>query len=464
MLLTEVDGQDAVLLGVAGGGAGQPAGAAVNRHLISAADLSRDDALLVLDTADELARMSDRPIKKLPTLRGRTVVNLFFEDSTRTRISFEAAAKRLSADVINFSAKGSSVAKGESLKDTALTLEAMGADAVVIRHNASGAPHRLAELGARQRDQRRGRSPRAPHPGAAGRLHHPPPARPQQRLRARPRRRPGAGRGAGRAAGHDRRRRPAQPGGPVQRPAAAHARRGGARWSRRPPCCPVAVDAWPCSVGYDLDAALPKSDVVMMLRVQQERMNAAFFPSVREYSRRYGLDAARMAQLPEHAIVMHPGPMNRGVEIAAEVADSPRSTIVEQVANGVSVRMAVLYLLLGGAEAPNETPASIRLGRDAAGAEPQRLLARLRHDPASAVSRRRGPASRSVIWRASGTTMRSALERGHEMSGGGWLIRGRGRSAVTRPTSVSVTGWWQAWAPARPRRPGRAPRCWTPRA
>ena len=150
----------------------------MNRHLISAADLSRDDALLILDTADELARMADRPIKKLPTLRGRTVVNLFFEDSTRTRISFEAAAKRLSADVINFSAKGSSVAKGESLKDTALTLEAMGADAVVIRHSASGAPHRLAGWVRGTRGQRRRRRARAPHPGPAGRVHHPAQVRP----------------------------------------------------------------------------------------------------------------------------------------------------------------------------------------------------------------------------------------------------------------------------------------------
>ena len=147
----------------------------MNRHLIAAADLSRDEALLILDTAEELARVSDRPIKKLPTLRGRTVVNLFFEDSTRTRISFEAAAKRLSADVINFSAKGSSVAKGESLKDTALTLEAMGADAVVIRHMAAGAPHRLAGLDPGPRGQRRRRHARAPDPGPAGRLHHPPP-------------------------------------------------------------------------------------------------------------------------------------------------------------------------------------------------------------------------------------------------------------------------------------------------
>ena len=153
----------------------------MKRHLISAADLTRDDAVLILDTAEEMARVADRPIKKLPTLRGRTVVNLFFEDSTRTRISFEAAAKRLSADVINFSAKGSCVSKGESLKDTALTLEAMGADAVVIRHGASGAPYRLATSGwidARRR-QRRRRHPRAPHPGPARRLHHaPPPRRP----------------------------------------------------------------------------------------------------------------------------------------------------------------------------------------------------------------------------------------------------------------------------------------------
>ena len=245
----------------------------MNRHLISAGDLTRDDALLILDTADELAQLADRPIKKLPTLRGRTVVNLFFEDSTRTRISFEAAAKRLSADVINFSAKGSSVAKGESLKDTALTLEAMGADAVVIRHSASGAPHRLAGWVRGSVVNAGDGSARAPHPGPAGRVHHAPPPGPPRR-----------------AAGHDRRRRAAQPGGPVQRAAAAARSARRSRWSRRPPCCPVAVGAWPCSVSYDLDAALPKSDVVMMLRVQQERMNAAYFPSVREYSRRYGLD------------------------------------------------------------------------------------------------------------------------------------------------------------------------------
>jgi aspartate carbamoyltransferase catalytic subunit len=319
----------------------------VNRHLISAAELTRDDALLILDTADELARMSDRPIKKLPTLRGRTVVNLFFEDSTRTRISFEAAAKRLSADVINFSAKGSSVAKGESLKDTALTLEAMGADAVVIRHSASGAPQRLAGWV-------RGSVINA----GDGAHEHPT----QALLDAFTIRRK-----FGRSAGASRRGGPSGGSGldglrvtivgdvlhsRVARSNVQLLHTLGAEVAlvAPPTLLPVAVGSWPCSVGYDLGAALPKSDVVMMLRVQQERMNAAYFPSVREYSRRYGLDVARMAQLPEQAIVMHPGPMNRGVEIAAEVADSARSTIVEQVANGVSVRMAVLYLLLGGAE------------------------------------------------------------------------------------------------------------------
>jgi len=304
----------------------------VNRHLISAADLTRAEALLILDTADELAHMTTRPIKKLPTLRGRTVVNLFFEDSTRTRISFEAAAKRLSADVINFSAKGSSVAKGESLKDTALTLEAMGADAVVIRHSASGAPHRLAGWV-------RGSVVNA----GDGSHEHPT----QALLDAfTMRRRLGRLDGLRVAiVGDVLHSRVARSNVLLLSTLGAEVTLVGP-----PTLLPVAVGAWPCSVSYDLDATLPKSDVVMMLRVQQERMTAAYFPSVREYSRRYGLDAARMGMLPGHALVMHPGPMNRGVEIAAEVADSARSTIVEQVANGVSVRMAVLYLLLGGAE------------------------------------------------------------------------------------------------------------------
>jgi aspartate carbamoyltransferase catalytic subunit len=309
----------------------------VNRHLISAADLSRDDAVLILDTAAELASVAGRPIKKLPTLRGMTVVNLFYEDSTRTRTSFEAAAKRLSADVINFSAKGSSVAKGESLKDTALTLEAMGSDAIVIRHPASGAPRRLA-------DWVSGRVINA----GDGTHEHPTQAlldafTIRQRLVADQR---GKGLDGIRVTIvgdvlHSR----------VARSNVLLLDTLGAEVTvvAPPTLMPYAVGTWPCKASYDFDAELRKTDAIMMLRVQQERMSAAFFPTVREYRRRYGLDTGRMALLPEHAIVMHPGPMNRGVEIAAEVADSPRSTIVAQVANGVTVRMAVLYLMLGGA-------------------------------------------------------------------------------------------------------------------
>ncbi len=302
----------------------------MSKHLISAADLSRDDALLILDTAAQLARLADRPVKKLPTLRGRTVVNLFYEDSTRTRTSFEAAAKRLSADVINFSAKGSSVSKGESLKDTALTLEAMGADGVVIRHQASGAPHRLANW-------IKGSVVNA----GDGTHEHPT----QALLDAFTMRR---------HLGNLDSRRIAIVGdvlhSRVARSNVLLLKTLGAEVTlvAPPTLLPVGVEAWPCGYSYDLDAVLAKTDAVMMLRVQRERMNDSYFPNAREYSRRYGLDAARMAVLPEHAIVMHPGPMNRGMEIAAEVADSVRSVIVEQVANGVSVRMAVLYLLLGG--------------------------------------------------------------------------------------------------------------------
>ena len=315
----------------------------MNRHLISAGDLSRDDAVLILDTAEELASVEGRTIRKLPTLRGLTVVNLFYEDSTRTRTSFEAAAKRLSADVINFSAKGSSVAKGESLKDTALTLEAMGADAVVIRHPASGAPRRLT-------DWVSGRVVNA----GDGTHEHPTQAlldafTMRQRLVGLP------------ASGTDRRGQGLDGIRVTIVGDVLHSRVArsnvlllstlGAQVTlvAPPTLMPHAVETWPCRAGYDLDVELRKSDVVMMLRVQQERMSAAYFPTVREYRRRYGLDVGRMALLPEHAIVMHPGPMNRGVEIAAEVADSDRSTIVAQVANGVTVRMAVLYLMLGGA-------------------------------------------------------------------------------------------------------------------
>jgi aspartate carbamoyltransferase catalytic subunit len=311
----------------------------VKRHLLSAADLTRTDAELVLETAAEMRSLADRPIKKLPALRGRTVVNLFFEDSTRTRISFEAAAKRLSADVINFSAKGSSLSKGESLKDTSLTLEAMGADAVVVRHWASGAPHLLANAGWSRSSVVNAGDGTHEHPTQAlldafTMWRH---LAPHSRSGLDGRRVAIVG-----DVLHSR----------VARSNALLLSTLGAEVTlvAPPTLLPVGVEGWDVETSYDLDAVLPKADVVMMLRVQQERMNASFFPTVREYSRRYGLDGRRMATLQDHTIVMHPGPMIRGMEITADVADSHRSVIVEQVTNGVAVRMAVLYLLLGGSE------------------------------------------------------------------------------------------------------------------
>ncbi|MET0417560.1 MAG: aspartate carbamoyltransferase catalytic subunit [Actinoplanes sp.] len=303
------------------------------KHLRSAADLDAPTATLILDTTAEMAALSGREIKKLPTLRGRTVVNLFYEDSTRTRISFEAAAKRLSADVINFSAKGSSVSKGESLKDTALTLQAMGADAVVIRHSASGAPHRLASW-----------VDGSVINAGDGTHEHPTQALlDAYTMRSRLGRLDGLRVAIVGDVLHSR----------VARSNVLLLTTLGASVTLVGPPTLIPVDiaaalSKDTEVSYDLDSVLPDMDVVMMLRVQTERMQDSFFPSAREYSRRYGLDGARMRRLPEHAIVMHPGPMNRGMEITPEVADSPRSTIVEQVANGVSARMAVLYLLLGG--------------------------------------------------------------------------------------------------------------------
>jgi len=312
----------------------------VRRHLLSAGDLSREDAVLVLDTAEEMRSLADRPIKKLPALRGRTVVNLFFEDSTRTRISFEAAAKRLSADVINFAAKGSSVSKGESLKDTALTLQAMGADAIVVRHHSSGAPHRLA-------------SAQWTHGSVinAGDGTH---EHPTQALLDAFTMRRHLGDLDGRRVtivGDVLHSRVARSNALLLSTLGAEVTLVGP-----PTLLPVGVASWPVHTSYDLDSSIVKSDAVMMLRVQRERMNESFFPSAREYSRRYGLDTRRMALLPDHTLVLHPGPMNRGMEISADVADSTRSVIVEQVSNGVAVRMAVLYLLLSGSNVPIETP------------------------------------------------------------------------------------------------------------
>ena len=305
----------------------------MNRHLLSAADLDREDATRVLDTAAEMARLTEgRAVKKLPTLRGRTVVNLFFEDSTRTRTSFELAAKRLSADVVNFSAKGSSLSKGESLKDTALTLAAMGADGVVVRHSASGAPHRLAHSG----------WIRASVVNAGDGKHE----HPTQALLDAYTLRKHLGELDGRriaVVGDVLHSRVARSNVLLLATLGAEVTLVGP-----PTLLPVGVEHWRCQTSYELDPVLAKSDAVMMLRVQRERMSAAYFPSAREYSRRYGLDARRFGLLPEDALVLHPGPMIRGMEITADVADSERSLIVEQVTNGVYVRMAVLYLLLAG--------------------------------------------------------------------------------------------------------------------
>ena len=308
----------------------------MKKHLVSASDLTKEDAVLVLDTAKELATISDRPVKKLPTLRGRTVVNLFFEDSTRTRISFEAASKRLSADVINFSAKGSSVSKGESLKDTAQTLQSMGADAVVIRHGSSGAPHLLAT---------RNWIDAVVINAGDGTHEHPTQALlDAYTIRKHLRKNEGDLSGIKVAIVgdilHSR----------VARSNAILLKTLGATpiMVAPPTLLPVGIENWNGEYSYNLDDVLPTVDAVMMLRVQQERMNDAYFPTAREYSRNFGLNAQRLKTMQVHALVLHPGPMNRGMEITAEVADSKNSVVIEQVANGVSVRMAVLYLLLGG--------------------------------------------------------------------------------------------------------------------
>ena len=306
------------------------------KHLLSISDLTATQAISILDTASELARISDGQARKLPTLRGRTIVNLFAEDSTRTRISFEAAAKRLSADVINFSAKGSSVSKGESLKDTAQTLQAMGADAVVIRHSASGAAQRLADL--------EWMSGSVINAGDGTHEH------PSQALLDAFTIRKHLGKGAKDLQGlriaivgdvlHSR----------VARSNVLLLSLLGADvvLVAPPTLLPVGVQSWPASISYDFDEVLPNVDAVMMLRVQQERMSDFFFPNEREYSRYFGLNFERLANMSKNSIVMHPGPMNRGLEITAEVADSARSVIVEQVTNGVNVRMAILYVLLAG--------------------------------------------------------------------------------------------------------------------
>jgi len=306
------------------------------KHLLSIADLSELEIVGILDTASELEKLTSGSVKKLPTLRGRTVVNLFFEDSTRTRLSFESAAKRLSADVTNFSAKGSSVSKGESLKDTAQTLEAMGADLIVIRHPASGAAKRLAESGWIESSVINAGDGTHEHPTQALldaftiRKHFGSTLTTFSGLKIA-------------IVGdilHSR----------VARSNVLLLRKMGADVTliAPPTLLPSTIDSWGVRSSYDFDENLEEFDVVMMLRVQLERMNDSFFPNGREYSKGYGLDGDRLKRLKSNAIVMHPGPMNRGLEISAASADSIRSVVIDQVSNGVVVRMAALYQLLGG--------------------------------------------------------------------------------------------------------------------
>ena len=309
------------------------------KNLLSASDLSKPQIIEVLDLAHEMSDVNEREIKKLPTLRGKTVVNLFFEDSTRTRISFELAAKRLSADVINFAAKGSSVSKGESLKDTAQTLEAMGADAIVLRHGSSGSAHRLAHSGWVRS---------AVINAGDGSHEHPTQAlldamTIRQALVTNP-------------IGSDLSGKKVLIVGDISHSRVARSnlillKALGATLATCGPATLVPRSLEPTGgIFYSLDKAIDEfaPDAVLMLRIQSERMEASFFPTEREYSRVWGMNSERLSRLGDSAIVLHPGPMNRGLEIDAASADSTKSKILDQVQNGVAVRMAVLFHLLAG--------------------------------------------------------------------------------------------------------------------
>jgi aspartate carbamoyltransferase catalytic subunit len=314
------------------------------KNLLSASDLTKPQIIEVLDLAHEMSDVNEREIKKLPTLRGKTVVNLFFEDSTRTRISFELAAKRLSADVINFAAKGSSVSKGESLKDTAQTLEAMGADAIVLRHGSSGSAHRLAHSGWVRS---------AVINAGDGSHEHPTQAlldamTIRQALLTNP-------------IGTDLSGMKVLIVGDISHSRVARSnlillKALGATVATCGPATLVPRSLEPSGgIFYSLDKAIDEfaPDAVLMLRIQSERMEASFFPTEREYSRVWGMNSERLSRLADSAIVLHPGPMNRGLEIDAASADSPKSKILDQVQNGVAVRMAVLFHLLAGDKGEN---------------------------------------------------------------------------------------------------------------
>ncbi|MFI6094061.1 aspartate carbamoyltransferase catalytic subunit [Lentzea sp. NPDC051213] len=306
------------------------------KHLLSTDGLDRDQAIAILDTADRLKQaLLGREVRKLPTLRGRTVITMFYENSTRTRVSFEIAGKWMSADVINVSSSGSSVSKGESLRDTALTLQAAGADCVIVRHPASGAAHRLAGWL---------KHTNTSVVNAGDGMHE----HPTQALLDAATLRDRLGSLDGRRVAivgdvlHSR----------VARSNVHLLTALGAEVTlvAPPTLLPTGVEKWPVTVSHEIDSELAGQDAVMLLRVQAERMTGGFFPSSREYSIAYGLNERRLKLLPEHAVVLHPGPMLRGMEIASVVADSPQAAITEQVRNGVHVRMAVLYHLLAHEE------------------------------------------------------------------------------------------------------------------
>jgi len=306
----------------------------MKRHLLSMNDLDRQDILAILGTAESMHDVQRREVKKLPTLRGRTVVNMFFEDSTRTRSSFELAGKWLSADVINISGKGSSTSKGESLRDTVRTVAAMGVDGFVIRHSASGAAHQVSEW------------VDAVVINAGDGTHE----HPTQALLDAYSMRQRLGDLEGRHVAivgdltHSR----------VLRSNLICLKTLGAHVTvvAPPTLMPSGIETWARSDGfdtsYDLDAVLPGVDAVMMLRVQRERMSGGYFPTAREYTVGYGLTRERLRTLQKHTVICHPGPMNRGLEIAADAADAAQSLVLDQVSAGVAVRMSVLYHLFAG--------------------------------------------------------------------------------------------------------------------
>jgi aspartate carbamoyltransferase catalytic subunit len=298
-------------------------------NLLSVADLGRDGIEDILSLTDSFVEVSQRQIPKVPALQGKTVVSLFYEDSTRTRLSFETAAKRLSADTMTFSVSTSSVKKGESLRDTVATIEAMGIDALVVRHSAAGAPWQVARW-----------SDAAVINAGDGWHEHPTQALLDcYTIRQRRQSLDGLRIAIVGDIKHSR---------VARSDVLAFTALGAEVTLVAPPTLlPPSLDGWPVSATPDLDSVLPKLDVVYVLRMQQERQSEALLPSLREYTARWGLTRDRARLLPDDALIMHPGPMNRGVEIAAEVADSPNAVITQQVANGVAVRMAVLYLLLG---------------------------------------------------------------------------------------------------------------------